>query len=265
MNAKERIATHGLTLALGLASVAAGQSGSWEPTRDVRPRGWATVFAAPPLRSPVKLTLLAAREGIVSDRGDGRDRATLVLVPVDARPPPLLGPRSVGAPTGEASVTVETPVHRAAIFFDVLGGTERRVRPTEETDRAFAVGSPIVALKFGVAQRFRTDWEVAGSLGATVGLFAGEQRVNASSVFAEVEVNRYLARSSFIGTGLSLWDLPRSGLWTPAWLLHFGIPLSRSARYAVFFIGEGRLFLARLGDVTGNYEIWGGVQMRLRR
>jgi hypothetical protein len=266
MTARGRIATHGLVLALGLASVAARQSDPWNATRDARPRGWATVFAAPPLRTPVKLTLLAARDGIASDHSDERDPATRVFVPVDARPPPPTpGPRPVGAPTDDASVTVETPVRRAAIFFDVLGGTERRVRPTEDTDRAFAVGSPIVALKFGIARRFRTDWEVAGSLGTTVGLFAGEQKVNASSVFAEGEVNRYLARRSFVGTGLSLWDLTRSGMWTPAWLLHFGIPLSRSARYAVFFIGEGRLFFTRLGDVAGSYEIWGGIQVRLRR
>ncbi len=362
MNARRRIAAHGLALALGLASVAAGQSGPVEATRDaspLRPLGWTTVFAAPPLRTPVSLTLLAARERIAADPGGRRDPAAPRTVPVAARPPPppTLAPRRVaaltcsvvlsavqvrgtyeitvdasrsatgtsgvapsvtvalrdgtgagveprltldrrlkgtltvlrpgiyratatvstpqavdaeayrdaGTATCGASVTVETPVRRAAIFFDVLGGTERRVRPIEDTDRAFAVGSPLVALKFGVARRFRSHWEVAGSLGAAINLFTGEQKVNGSSVFAEVEANRYLARGSFIGTGLSLWDLTRSNMWTPAWLLHFGIPLSRSTRYAVFFIGEGRLFLAHIGDVTGNYEIWGGVQVRLRR
>ena len=78
-------------------------------------------------------------------------------------------------------------------------------------------------------------------------------------------MNWYLAHSSFIGTGLSVWDLTRTTMWTPAWLLHFGIPLSRNARSAVFMIGEGRLFLTHVGDVTGNYEMWGGVQVRLRR
>lgn len=267
MNARRRIAADGVALALGLASVAAGQSGAWDATRDARPLGWTTVFAAQPLRTPVSLTRLAAPEGIASEPGDGRDPAAPGIVLVDARPPPppTLEPKPGAAPPGDASVTVERPVRRAAIFFDVLGGTERRVRPVEDTDRAFAVGSPLVALKFGVARRFRTNWEAAGSLGAAIGLFAGEQNVNASSVFAEVEVNRYLARSSFIGTGLSLWDLTRSTMWTPAWLLHLGVPLSRSARYAVFLIGEGRLFLTHVGDATGHYEIWGGVQVRVRR
>jgi hypothetical protein len=267
MTARRRIAAHGLALALALASVAEGQTGPSDPTRNARPLSWTNLFAAPPLRTPVSLIRVAVRGSLAAGAGGGRDSAAPRTVFVDARPPPpsTMDPGRGAAPAGDASVTVETPVRRAAIFFDVLGGTERRVRPVEETDRAFAVGSPLVALKFGVARRFRNDWEVAGSLGAAINLFTGEQHANGSSVFAEVEANRYLARGSFIGTGLSLWDLTRSNMWTPAWLLHFGIPLSRSARYAVFLIGEGRLFLARLGDVTGNYEIWGGVQMRLRR
>src|SRR5512143_2209251 len=50
MKGRRRVAAHGLALALGLASVAAGQSGPWDATQTTRPLGWATVFAAPPLR-----------------------------------------------------------------------------------------------------------------------------------------------------------------------------------------------------------------------
>jgi hypothetical protein len=251
MAAIRRIVAHGLALALGLASVAAGQTGPADATRESRHLGWATVFAAPPLRTPVSLNLLGAREDIAADTGARRTPVAPQTVLVDARPPP--------------PPTLEERARGAAIFFDVLGGKERRVRPIEDTDRAFTLGSPLVALKFGVARRFWNDWEVAGSLGAAISLVTDEQRVNRSSLFAEAEANKYLAGGSFIGTGLSLWDLARSHLWTPAWLLHFGLPLSRSARYAVFFIGEGRLFFRHIDDVGNNYEIWGGVQVRFRR
>jgi hypothetical protein len=98
VNGKRRIAAYGLALALGLASVAAGQSGPWDATRDARPRRWNTVFVAPPLGMPVNLALPAAREGLASAPGDWRDLATLALVPVEARPPPPPpGPGPVGA------------------------------------------------------------------------------------------------------------------------------------------------------------------------
>lgn len=267
MTVSGRIAAHGLALALGLAPAAAGQTGPLDPDRDARPLGWTAVFVAPPLTTPVSLTRLAASEWLAAGPAGRRHGSTPRTVFVDARPPPppTQEPRPGDAPVREDRVTVERPVRRAAIFFDVLGGTERRVRPVEDTDRAFAVGSPLVALKFGVARQFLNHWEVAGSLGAAIGLFPGERNVNGSSVFVEAEANRYLARGSFVGTGLSVWDLTRRNMWTPAWLLHFGIPLVRSSRYAAFVIGEGRLFLARLGDVAGNYELWGGVQVRWRR
>lgn len=251
MTARRRIVAPGLALALGLASVAAGQVIPAHATREARHLAWASVFAEPSPRAPVRLKLFPVGEGIAADTGGTRDKVAPRTVPVDARPSP--------------STTQEKPARRAAIFFDVLGGTERRVRPFEDTNRAFALSSPLVALKFGVARRLRDDWEVAGSLGAAINLVTDAQMVNRSSFFAEAEVNKYMAGGSFVGTGLSLWDLTRSHLWTPAWLLHFGLPLSRSTRYAVFFVGEGRLFFKQLGDVGNNYEIWGGVQVRFRR
>ena len=85
-----------------------------------------------------------------------------------------------------------------------------------------------------------------------------------SEVFADVEANRYLGRG-FIGTGISFWDLTRSDTFTPAWLLHFGVPLSKSPRHPVFFIGEGRLFFDHIDDVSNNYQVWGGLRIQFRR
>jgi hypothetical protein len=251
MTARRRIVAPALALALGLASVAAGQVVPPDGTSEGRRLAWATVFAEPAPRARVRLKLFPAEVGIAADTGGTRDPVAPQTVAVDARPPP---------PT-----TIEKPARRAAIFFDVLGGTQRRVRPFEDTNRAFAMSSPLVALKFGVARRLRNDWEVAGSLGAAINLVTDEQVVNRPSFFAEAEVNKYMAGGSFVGTGLSLWDLTRSHLWTPAWLLHVGLPLARRERYAVFIVGEGRLFFRHLDDVGNNYEIWGGVQVRFGR
>jgi len=64
-----------------------------------------------------------------------------------------------------------------------------------------------------------------------------------------------------IGTGLSLWDLTRSDTFTPAWLLHFGVPLNKDARVPVFFIGEGRLFFDHIDEASSNYQFWGGLRV----
>ncbi len=174
--------------------------------------------------------------------------------------------RYEGTATCETSVTVEKPTGGGpAFFFDVLGGKERRVRPLEDTNLEFAQCSPLLGLKLGLAKRFRTDWEVAGAVGVAVSLVTDDKKVKESELFVDGEVNRYLRGGSFIGTGLSLWDLTRSDTWTPAWLLHFGLPLTRSERHPVFFVGEGRLFFDHIDDISNNYQFWAGVRVQFRR
>jgi hypothetical protein len=166
--------------------------------------------------------------------------------------------------TCEASVTIEKPAGGISIFFDGLGGKERRVRPIEGGTGDFAQCSPLLGVKFGVAKRFENDWELAGAVGAAISLVTDEHKVKQSALFIDAEVNKYLSGDFFIGTGLSFWDLTRSGTRTAAWLLHFGIPLSKNARVPVFFIGEGRLFLNHLGDISNNYLVWAGVRVMIR-
>jgi hypothetical protein len=180
---------------------------------------------------------------------------TLALTPAaagqDSRADASREPSSAGSP---------------AVFFDVLGGKDRRVRPTEDTDRAFAQCSPLVGLKVGIAKRFRNRWELAGAVGAAVRLVKDDRMARESEeFFADAEVNRYLAGGAFIGTGLSLWDLTLSGGWTPAWVLHFGLPLSRNTHHPAFFVGEGRLFFDHIDNVANNYQVWGGVRVQFRR
>jgi hypothetical protein len=171
------------------------------------------------------------------------------------------GNRYEGTVTCEESVTIEKPIGHVSVFIDALAGKERRVRPIEGTNLEFAQCSPLLGLKFGVAKRFQNDWEVAGVVGVAISLVTDDQKVNESALFVDAEVNKYLSGGSFIGTGLSLWDLTRRDTFTPAWLLHFGLPLTKNANHPVFFIGEGRLFFDHIGDVRNNYLLWGGVRV----
>jgi hypothetical protein len=71
-----------------------------------------------------------------------------------------------------------------------------------------------------------------------------------------------LALVSALGfTGLSLWDISRRDTFTPAWMLHFGIPLGTHPAHPVYFLGEGRLFFDHIDDVSNNYQFWGGIRV----
>lgn len=161
-------------------------------------------------------------------------------------------------------------------FIDALVGKDRRVRPvgsrtTLNGSRVtansglsdFAQCSPIVGVKLGLAKRFQNDWELAGAAGVAFSLVSDDQKVREHEVMVDVEANKYLSNNVFLGTGLSLWDLTHSDTFSPAWLLHFGVPLGTHPAHPVYFLGEGRLFLNHLDDVSNNYQFWAGVRIHL--
>lgn len=159
-------------------------------------------------------------------------------------------------------------------FIDVLAGKDRRVRPVAGRNNLdgsriapnagagdFAQCSPLIGLKFGVAKRFKNDWELAGDLGVALSLVNDDKKVREHELFADIEANRYLSGGSFVGTGISFWDLTRSDTFTPAWMLHFGVPLGTHPKHPLYFLGEGRLFFDHIDDVSNNYQFWAGVRV----
>ena len=167
-------------------------------------------------------------------------------------------------------------VKAGPFFIDALVGKDRRVRPIAgrttlngsrvianagQTD--FAQCSPIVGLKLGVAKRFDNDWELAGAAGVAFSLVNDDNKVREHEVLVDVEANKYLKGGSFVGTGLSLWDVTHSDTFTPALLLHFGVPLGTHPKHPVYFLGEGRLFFDHIDDVSNNYQFWAGLRIHL--
>lgn len=179
--------------------------------------------------------------------------------------PPPPPPPPAAAPPPQAPPPIVAKPSAVSFFFEGDVGKDRRVRPIEGSNLEFAQCSPLLGLKFGVAKRFENDVELAGVVGAAISLVNDDRKVKQSALFIDVELNKYLASGAFIGTGLSLWDLTRSSTFTPAWLLHFGVPLGKSDKYPVFLIGEGRLFFDHVGDIANNYQVWGGVRVHFRK
>src|SRR4029079_18460525 len=111
---------------------------------------------------------------------------------------------------------------------------------------------PLVGVKLGVAKRFKNDWEVAGAAGVAFSLVSEGDKVREHEVLVDVEANKYLHNGVFVGTGLSLWDITHSDTFTPALLLHFGVPLGTHPSHPIYFLGEGRLFFDHADDTRNN-------------
>ena len=182
--------------------------------------------------------------------------------PAPAPPPPPPPP----APVQETVAPPPPPAPPSTWFFvDGAVGKERRQRPyTTDTgaEAVFGQCSPLIGFKIGVEHQLKNNWTVAGTAGVALNLAGGDDKVNEHALFIEGEANKYLGNGSFVGTGLSLWDLTRSDTFTPAWLLHFGIPVKKG-RVPVYFIGEGRLFFDNIDAIDNNYQFWGGVRIHL--
>jgi hypothetical protein len=177
-------------------------------------------------------------------------------------PPAALAPAPVETIAPPTIVQPPQAATKAVPFFiDALVGKDRRVRPSEGTELDFAQCSPLLGVKFGVAKRFQNDWELAGAVGVAFSLVNDDDKVRENALFVDVEANKYLSNGVFLGTGLSLWDLTRSDTFTPAWMVHAGVPLAKNARFPVYLLVEGRLFFDGLDEIENNYQFWGGVRV----
>ena len=158
------------------------------------------------------------------------------------------------------------------VFADVLPGKDRRVRPIDgrttldgsipgaNAEGLFAQCSPLLGLKFGVAKRWDNDWELAGAVGVALSLVTADNKVREHEFLVDVELNKYVGKHNIlVGTGLSFWDITHSDTFTPAWMVHLGVPLKTERLY---LLGEGRLFLNELDDIGNNYQVWAGVRFR---
>jgi hypothetical protein len=196
--------------------------------------------------------------------------AALPAPVVEPPPPPAVAPIPMPPPAPvpapfvpppEAIVQPQSSAKPLPFFIDALVGKDRRVRPIEGSELEFAQCSPLVGVKLGVAKRFQNNWELAGAIGVAFSLVNDDDKVREHELFVDVEANKYLSNGVFLGTGLSLWDITRSDTFSPAWMVHAGVPLAKNAKFPVYFLVEGRLFFDDLDEIENNYQFWGGVRV----
>lgn len=190
--------------------------------------------------------------------------------PPPAPAPPVAAPVVVESPPPPAPPAFEqatpptaspAPARVSPFFIDGLIGKERRVRPVEGAIEAGQC-SPMAGVKLGVSKRFQNNWELGAAAGVAISLVTADDKVRENALFLEVEANRYIGGNVFLGVGLSAWDLTHSDTFAPAAMVHMGLPLAPHARFPVYFLVEGRLFLDALDEVDNNYQFWGGLRIR---
>jgi hypothetical protein len=175
------------------------------------------------------------------------------------------------APTStcEASAVIEQ-MEQSSWFFEADMGKERRVRENKEIVVAPAAAVPLAGfcsplLGTSVGYNFLlsdTGWSVAPRVGLAINFDVGDQ----SSVFAELEVNRWFAeRKAFFGVGLGWWDFNHSDTDDGTVLIHFGRSVYETQRGGkLFFMVEGRMFTSQIDDLSNNYNVWGGLRYIFR-
>ena len=120
----------------------------------------------------------------------------------------------------------------------------------------------LLGAKAGVALRMTDHLTFAPAIGVGVNL----DETDRTTLFGDAEIDFMFGSGAYIGTGLTVWDVTRSGLITPGWLGTVGIPLWRSdERMNQLLLGvEYRQLFDRLSDPDVNYQFWGGLKYLYR-
>jgi outer membrane protein OmpA-like peptidoglycan-associated protein len=137
-------------------------------------------------------------------------------------------------------------------FIDVYGGKERMVR--DDFPDGHCAG--LFGAKVGITPRLGESAEFEAAFGGKIDV----EDTEFSSVFGDLAINGLFGNYSYVGGGVSFWDLTEDDTRTVALLVHFGISLTESGRVAI--AAEGRIPFDQFDDVENNYMFWAGLRIR---
>lgn len=151
----------------------------------------------------------------------------------------------------EAEESYESRAHYLW-FLDVYGGKERMIRDEFPNGRC----AGLFGAKFGVTPHLGDNAEFEAAFGGKINVEDSEF----SSVFGDLAINAIFGNYSYVGAGVSFWDLTEDDTRTTALLVHFGISVTQSGKVAI--AAEGRIPFDQFDDVENNYMFWGGLRIR---
>jgi len=136
-------------------------------------------------------------------------------------------------------------------FIDGYGGKERMIRDEFPDGRC----AGLFGGKFGVTPHLSDNLELEAAIGGKINVRDSDN----SSIFGDVALNGLFgSNNSYVGAGVSFWDLTEEDTRTVALLAHFGIGITPRVQIAA----EGRIPFDQFDDVENNYMFWGGLRIR---
>ena len=141
-------------------------------------------------------------------------------------------------------------------FVSPLFGKERRTRTTDSVDSTLC--SALFGIKAGAEFKVSPNMKINPGGGVAVNF----EKSSNTALFAEVEFNVYSTdQKSYFGAGVGIWDLTHTDWIAPTLSLQFGREMWNNTKHnKLYFVGEGRMFLNQMSDLSNNYQFWAGLR-----
>jgi len=151
-------------------------------------------------------------------------------------------------------------LEKTKYFVSPLFGKERRTRTTDSIDST--VCSPLLGIKAGAEIKVSPNVKINPAGGVAVNF----EKTSNTALFAEVEFNVYSTnQKSYFGAGLGIWDFAHTDWISPTLSVQFGREMWNDTKHSkVYFVGEGRMFINKMSDISNNYQFWAGLRWVLR-
>jgi hypothetical protein len=151
-------------------------------------------------------------------------------------------------------------LEKAKFFVSGLFGKERRTRTTSSVDTT--VCSPLAGIKAGAELKVGPNVKINPGAGVAINF----EKSSNTALFGEIELNVYSKdQKSYIGAGLGVWDVTHTDWVSPTASVQFGREMWNDTKHSrLYFVGEGRLFLNKMSDISNNYQFWAGLRWVVR-
>jgi len=151
-------------------------------------------------------------------------------------------------------------LEKTKFFVSPLFGKERRTRTTNSVDSTLC--SALAGIKLGPEIKVSPTVKINPAVGVAINF----EKTSNTALFAEVEFNVYSNdQKTYMGAGVGIWDFSHTDWIAPTLSVQFGREMWNDTKHSkLYFVGEGRVFVNKMSDISNNYQFWAGLRWVLR-